>query len=575
MINSKCFKEIVSVFILSLLLFTSPASAREWRGGGGMEGGGGNDGGGGGSSTTSATGNPNFTGPHFSGSENCASCHNNLSDTSGNDVSIINDWETSMMANSTRDPYWRAKVASELDRAPHLSDVINDKCSRCHAPMANVQAERDGAVKEIFGDGFLNPSNPYFDEAMDGVSCSLCHQIEDDGLMGTLEGTSGHYSISTATGSSRPAYGQFTNVRTGEMRNRVGYTPQYAAHISTSETCATCHDLKTPFVDADGNVASTTKETEFAEQMPFTEWKNSDYAVGGSKEASCQDCHMPKTTAPIANMWMSRRNPRSGFAEHTMLGANTVMIDILNNNREALGVRAPSSAFDQRIVNTRAFLETSADIEVISANVNNGELTANIRVTNNTGHKLPTAYPSRRAWIYFEVKQNGTTIFESGAMNGDGSIQGVAVDEDFTTYEPHYDVITSADQVQVYEPIMGDTDGNVNHALLRGAQYLKDNRIPPSGFIKQNAPNDVAVFGAANNDGDFDDGSDTVTYRIPVSNSSGITITAKLMYQPQSFGHLNELFQDDHLPQVAEFKAMFENRNILSETLSETSMNLN
>jgi hypothetical protein len=547
-------------------------------GGGGMGGGGdggGMDGGGGSTGSSSATGNPNFTGPHFSGSENCASCHNNLSDTSGNDVSIIDAWETSMMANATRDPYWRAKVASELDRAPHLSDVINDKCSRCHAPMANVQAERDGATKEILGDGFLNPDNPYFDEAMDGVSCTLCHQIEDDGVMGTLEGISGHYSISTATGSSRPAYGQFTNVMTGEMRNRVGYTPQYAAHISTSETCATCHDLKTPFVDADGNVASTTKETEFAEQMPFTEWQNSDYRVGGSKEQSCQDCHMPKTTAPIANMWMSRRNPRSGFAEHTMMGANTVMIDILNNNREVLGVRAPSAAFDERIINTRNFLETSADIEVTSASVNNGQLTADVRVVNNTGHKLPTAYPSRRAWIHFEVRQNGAVVFESGAMNADGSIVGAAVDEDFATYEPHYDVITSADQVQVYEPIMGDTDGNVNHALLRGAQYLKDNRIPPSGFNKLNVPDDVAVYGAANSDSDFDDGSDTVTYQIPVSGNSGFTITAKLMYQPQSYGHLQELFTDDHLPEVAQFKTMFEQRNILSETLAETTHSVN
>ena len=85
---------------------------------------------------------------------------------------------------------------------------------------------------------------------------------------------------------------------------------------------------------------------------------------------------------------------------------------------------------------------------------------------------------------------------------------------------------------------MGDTDGNVNHALLRGAQYLKGNRIP-------------------------------------VSSSSGLTITAKLMYQPQSYGHLQELFQDNHLPEVASFKTMFESRNIMAESLGEVTNTVN
>jgi hypothetical protein len=43
-----------------------------------------------------------------------------------------------MMANATRDPFWQAKVRSELNRTPELSQAINDKCSRCHAPMATI-----------------------------------------------------------------------------------------------------------------------------------------------------------------------------------------------------------------------------------------------------------------------------------------------------------------------------------------------------------------------------------------------------------------------------------------------------
>ncbi len=84
--------------------------------------------------------NANFTTSHFSGSGNCATCHDGLTDTSGENVSIVRDWGTSMMANATKDPFWQAKVATELKRNPDLSTVINDTCSKCHAPMANYES---------------------------------------------------------------------------------------------------------------------------------------------------------------------------------------------------------------------------------------------------------------------------------------------------------------------------------------------------------------------------------------------------------------------------------------------------
>ena len=77
---------------------------------------------------------PIFISNHFSGSQNCAFCRDGLINSYGTDVSIAKDWGISMMANATRDPFWRAKVATELERNPHLAEVINDKCSTCHAP---------------------------------------------------------------------------------------------------------------------------------------------------------------------------------------------------------------------------------------------------------------------------------------------------------------------------------------------------------------------------------------------------------------------------------------------------------
>lgn len=64
-----------------------------------------------------------FQTKHFAGSGVCAQCHNKIEDQDGNDVSIVDAWERSMMANATRDPFWQAKVRSELNRTPELRNV--------------------------------------------------------------------------------------------------------------------------------------------------------------------------------------------------------------------------------------------------------------------------------------------------------------------------------------------------------------------------------------------------------------------------------------------------------------------
>ena len=519
-----------------------------------------------------AVANANFEGTHFTGSGRCADCHDGLTDNQGNDISIVKNWSTSMMANATRDPYWRAKVASELHRTPGLSAEINDKCSRCHAPMANDSARKDGKPIVIFGSGFLNPANAYYDHALDGVSCTACHQISDDVNLGTLAGISGKYKIlQYADPVQRPAYGQYANPFVRPMQNNVSFTPQHGSHMSTPEMCATCHDLKTPFVDAAGNPASTTPESEFPEQMVYSEWRNSAYKTGGSQEKTCQACHMPKVSG---NVLISTRPmnlaARPDFSQHTFLGANTTMMDILNNNRTALEVTA--TGFEQSIVDTRALLQSAASIQVISSEYSNNRLKVTLKITNHTGHKLPSAYPSRRVYIHFLLKdKNGQVFFESGKLNANGSIVGVALDEDSTTYEPHYETITAEDQVQVYGPIMENTDGAVTHTLLRAAAYKKDNRLLPAGFDKQTVPNDVAVKGAALSDDNFIGGSDTITYLIDVGTQRGFSVEASLNYQTLAYGHLQDLFQDaSSVAEVATFRGMFDSANIRSETLATT-----
>jgi hypothetical protein len=129
----------------------------------------------------------------------------------------------------------------------------------------------------------------------------------------------------------------------------------------------------------------------------------------------------------------------------------------------------------------------------------------------------------------------GQVVFESGALNPDGSIRGNDNDADAKRFEPHYRRITSADQVQIYESILRDVDGTVTTGLLSATGYLKDNRLLPHGFDKATAEADIAVHGAAADDADFTDRGDHVSYSVPVTGSGPFRVEAELLYQPIGF----------------------------------------
>src|SRR6516164_5705418 len=69
------------------------------------------------------------TAPSFQTSDRCIACHNGLTTASGEDVSIGFDWRPTMMANSSRDPYWQASVRREsIDHAESTAEV-EDTCA--------------------------------------------------------------------------------------------------------------------------------------------------------------------------------------------------------------------------------------------------------------------------------------------------------------------------------------------------------------------------------------------------------------------------------------------------------------
>jgi hypothetical protein len=275
---------------------------------------------------------------------------------------------------------------------------------------------------------------------------------------------------------------------------------------------------------------------------------------------------MPKTTSKVSNRpgWLGTKE---GFAKHHFVGANTTMLTLLRDNAAELDVTSPD--MDLAIGRARAMLQSAATIEIISAAVTNGVLEARLKVQNESGHKTPTAYPSRRLWIHFKVTDsNNDVVFESGRINADGSIDSANADTDQTDFEPHYEMITAADQVQIYEPVVGDTDGNVTYTLLRSAYYIKDNRLTPRGFDKFNVPDDVAVRGQAFDDPDFNLGSDEITYRFPVPVAGDLDITVALNYQTIEHAFLQDLYRESHLDQVQTFKAMYDAQNLKHEQIA-------
>jgi len=469
---------------------------------------------------------PAERGAYFATSGVCTSCHRNMVDMNGQDVSIDTYWRGTMMANAARDPYWRASVRAEVLHNPDYDEIIQDKCTTCHMPMARTTQVFAGGKGVLLDDGFANPENDMHILALDGVSCTLCHQIENLGL-GEEESFDGAFAIDDVLpAGERASYGPYkaTDENVILMRSASGYVPTVGKHIQTAEICASCHTLVTPTVDNQGEIAG-----EFPEQMPYVEWLASSYAG----EKTCQDCHMPVVQGQVV-LSTTGSQARGQFSQHSFAGGNIYGLTLLETHGEALGVTASraqiSAALDRAVAQLHG---QTAEVKLGDLTITGDTLSLMVETKSQVGHKFPSGFPSRRVWVHLMVKDAaGKMVFESGRYEDNGLIEGNDNDANGSQYEPHYQVIEAPDQVQIYETIMGDVDGAVTTTLLRGAAYLKDNRLLPEGFEKGSVAEEIAVCGNAASDADFLGGADRVEYRVDLSGMQGpFTITAELLYQ--------------------------------------------
>jgi hypothetical protein len=495
---------------------------------------------------------PHGTNELFIGSGACVSCHGSdpegLTSVLGDgiDVNVVDDWRATMMANSAKDPFWRAKVSHEVIVNPGLQLEIETTCTKCHAPMGHFAAFHAGAEHYSIQDMLLDSL------AMDGIGCVACHQLSPNGLGDTFSGDL-HYD------TNKVAYGPYISPLISPMAAATNYEPVYSTHVTTSELCAGCHTLITQTVDLSG----VPTGDDFVEQATYHEWLNSVY----NDEASCQSCHVPRIDGPVLlAAGFPFTEERSPFGQHFFVGANTYMVDLMKDNRVDLGIDASEANFDSVFARTSRLLKQytlDCSVDLISRDQDTAFY--QLSLLNKAGHKFPSGYPSRIAFVQFIVTvTGGDTIFASGLMDEEFRI----VNRDIP-YEEHYDVIRQADQVQIYEMVMGDVNDNPTTVLERAKYPLKDNRLVPIGFTDYHPSYDTTIIAGAvlsdmnfNRDGKLQGlGSDKVHYNIALNGYAGdLTATAKVYYQSLPPDWMDEMFAETS-EEIDYFKSLYDSKS--------------
>lgn len=530
------------------------------------------------------TGGPGAAVDH---STTCARCHSNapaaraMRDEAGRGIAPFDLWRGTMMASSARDPFWRAAVSAEVAASPAHGDEIERTCLSCHAPMAHRVGLDDhgtGSAMHV-----LDCDSRLGELARDGVSCTICHGIAPDGL-----GTEASFGAGFVLDPERRLFGPHEAPFSMPMRHHTDFTPARGEHVLRSALCGSCHTLETEVFGAHGEPTGA----RFLEQAPYLEWRASAYCDEegrrGSRPASCQSCHVPTTDAdggPLATR--IARNPggrdfppvreRSPYGRHTFVGGNALVLGILAEHAEELGLPAPPEAYAAAREATHELLATrTARLELQDLERRGTALAFAVRVENLAGHKLPTGHPSRRAWLRVVVRDGrGRVLFASGATDGAGRIVGadgtpLASELAGGPVEPHRDVVRAPGEVALFEAAMADVEGRPTHRLLRAARWWKDDRLLPAGWSASAPDGPRTAPVGVEGDASFGPGGDRVRYELEGLPDGPLEVEVALLHQSISARWAAELFRHA-TPEVEAFRALYEGADRTPEVLASAS----
>jgi hypothetical protein len=496
-------------------------------------------------------------------------------------VSPNGEWRYSMMGLSGRDPIFLAQLETERTIHPHLNgqpnaaDFIDDTCLRCHGVMGERQYKIDTNGGLLTHAALSDPNSRYGALARDGVSCQSCHKISGDEL-GTEETFTGQFKVGPAT----ELYGPYDQVATLPMQNAIGVNPTVGPQVRSSALCSSCHTIFLPVFDKNGNQPSENGTPKIShEQTTFLEWVNSNFTDDGVTPQSCQDCHMPREykgqslAFKIANIEDNTFPPelfrapddqiqlttRTDFSRHTLAGINLFALEMFGEFRSELGLYAsnpllPGFAVDSTYASQYTAINSGLEVASNTATVNvlslqntGSALQADVQVVNLAGHSFPSGVSFRRAFLEFRVLDaQGNTLWVSGQTSTDGVILDNSgnplVTEFFApsqqAYQPHYNQanpITRDDQVQIYEELALNPEGQLTTSFLALDQVVKNNRLLPQGWSPTGPSADMTKPVGVNGDPNYSDGSGSsvVRYAIPLSSqlANATSVVATLYYQ--------------------------------------------
>ncbi len=472
---------------------------------------------------------------------------------------IYNSWRGSLMSQAGRDPlFWSALAVANHD-APQAGDF----CLRCHTAKGWLEGRSQPA------DG----SSLQLADISGGVTCAVCHRLVDPvpsttdaavvidaGIRAALTAT----LPATHTGSAMLIVdpedrrrGPFVVTQTYHSAYQTDFLGQANNAITESRLCGSCHNIDNPLLSWDagrGQFWPNSMDAAapgfdsgqlFPIESTYDEWLNSDFAAGGvtlpkfagakpgGQVASCQDCHLPRTTGLAAEAVynpVQRDCVSTGcLPEHQLVGGNTWIPQLLQDSRWRLNSVADAVALNNTAQAARSMLQKAATVTITLTANGPDSATAVVRVINDTGHKLPTGYAEgRRMWLNLKAfDAAGSLIYQSGVYNA--ATGQLASDPDLKVYEVQQGITPQLAQALQLEA------GASFHFVLNNTT-VKDNRLPPRGYTqaKFNAPG-LRPVAATYADGQY---WDDTTYTLPPQTAR---VSAVLYYQTASKDYVDFL----------------------------------
>jgi cytochrome c553 len=478
----------------------------------------------------------------------CATCHGNYD--SANEPWY--NWRGSMMAQAARDPFFYACLAVAEQDAPSVGDI----CIRCHSPGG----WEEGRSVDTSG-GLLTVKD------RNSIQCDFCHRAVD---FNYVEGVSPLQDVAVLANivpiPLQYGNGQFIN--DPAPLKRGPYADAQASHEfvespfhRSANICGTCHDVSSPVFDRTGPYDYTPNtfnlqhpDMDIRNMIPiertFSEWSMSEYATtgvyapqfAGNKPdgivSKCEDCHMHDVNAKGCNV--TGVSKRADLGLHDFTGGNTFVPEIVSTFYPD---EVSTAQLQAAVARADTMLRKAATLDVTPE-----DFGVTVRVTNETGHKLPSGYPEgRRIWI--SVKAYDSTaalVYESAAYNF--STGDLTVDEDAKVYEIHPGLSPGL------AAALGLTAGQTFHFVLNDTVY-SDNRIPPRGVTNAN----FLAVQSPPVDHTYADGQywDDTDYHLP-STAKNVDVT--LYYQSTSKEYVEFLRDENHTNQAGQnlFDAWFD-----------------